>query len=215
MADDWRVSVELDEDENGLVLVRWLDELQLASEVRDELGERVAVSRDGPRVFLYANTESAAREGERVVRSLLDERGLAALVSISRWHPEEQRWEDPAVPLPETDAERRSEHERLEAAEAAESRRTRVAAWEVRIELDTHEQTTELAERLEREGIPVVRRWTYLLVGAANEDEARALAERIRAEAPGGARIEVEASGDIVWRVGPENPFAIFGGLAG
>jgi anion-transporting ArsA/GET3 family ATPase len=215
MADDWRVTVELDEDEKGLALLRSLDEMELASEARERLGDRVAVSRDGPRVFLYADTEAAAREGERVVRSLLDERARAALVTVARWHPEEQRWEDAAVPLPQTDAERQVEHERLEVAEAGESRRKGVAAWEVRVELEGHEETSALAERLEQEGIPVVRRWTYLLVGAANEDEARTLAERLRAEAPRRARVEVQPGGEMAWQVAPDNPFAVFGGLGG
>src|SRR5919199_1264529 len=214
MADDWRVTVELDEDEGGLALVRWLEEVELASDVRERLGDRVAVSRDGSHVFLYADTEAAAEEGEAVVRSLLDERGLAAVVTRSRWHPDEQRWEDAAVPLPASDAEREAERERLEADEAADSRRSGVAAWEVRVELGSHEETDALADRLERDEIPVVRRWTYLLVGAANEDEAHALAERLERDAPGG-RVEVQPSGQMAWRVAPENPFAVFGGLGG
>lgn len=215
MGDDWRVTVALDEDENGAALLRWLGELELEDDVRQELGDRVAVSRSGPRVFLYADSEAAARRGEALVRSLLDERRLVGLVDVSRWHPDEQRWEDAAVPLPATEAEREAERARFEADEAAESRRSGSAAWEVRVELESHEQTTALADELENEEIPVVRRWTYLLVGAANEDEARVLAQRLRAEAPAGAKVEVEPSGDVVWRVGPENPFAIFGGLAG
>jgi hypothetical protein len=50
-------------------------------------------------------------------------------------------------------------------------------------------------------------------VGAANRDEAAELAERLRAEAPEGARVEVEPSGGAVWEVMPANPFAVFGGL--
>jgi hypothetical protein len=61
----------------------------------------------------------------------------------------------------------------------------------------------------------VVRRARYLLAGALNEDQARTLAERIRQETPGGARIDVEPGGDVVWGVLPRNPFAVFGGLGG
>ena len=70
-------------------------------------------------------------------------------------------------------------------------------------------------ERLESDGLPVVRRWKFLLVGAANEDDARALADRIRAEAPGDVTIAVEPGGEMVWEVAPRNPFAVFGGLGG
>jgi hypothetical protein len=213
MADDWRVTVELDEAEHGAGLLAGLREVELASEVRERLGDRVAVSADGPTVFLYADTEAAAHEAEQVVRSLLADEGRAARVSLARWHPAEQRWENAAVPLPSSAGEMQNEHERLEAEEAADSRARGAAAWEVRIELDEHGATSELAGQLEAEGIPFVRRWTYVLVGAENEDQARALAERLRAEAPSGARVEVQPGGDLVWRVAPQNPFAIFGGL--
>ena len=48
-----------------------------------------------------------------------------------------------------------------------------------------------------------------------NEDEATALAERLRTEAPEGATVEVEPGGAMVWEVSPKNPFAVFGGLGG
>ena len=96
-----------------------------------------------------------------------------------------------------------------------QSPQTGAAQWEVRIELGTHEETVTLAERLESEGIPIVRRHTFLLAGAANEDDARALAERIRGEAPENAKVEVEPGGGMVWEVAPRNPFTFFGGLGG
>src|SRR2546423_326766 len=82
---------------------------------------------------------------------------------------------------------------------------------EVRVELPGHDETSDLADRLEREGIPIVRRWRYLLAGAASEADARELAERLRREAPAGTRVEVEAGGEMVWEVTTQNPFAIFG----
>jgi hypothetical protein len=213
MADDWRVTVELDDEGHGIGLLGWLHEARLEADVRARLGERVAVSRDGSTVFLYVDSEERAREAEAVVRAALEERGLAALVTVTRWHPVEQRWEDAAVPLPRTDAELAAEHERRERREEAESQHEGAAEWEVRIELPGHEKTNELADRLEDEGIPAVRRWRYLLVGASSEDQARALAERLRDEAPSGAKVEVQAGGEMVWQVAPQNPFAVFGGL--
>ena len=88
------------------------------------------------------------------------------------------------------------------------------ALWEVRLELPSHGRTRELADRLEQEGLHVIRRWTFLLVGADSEDDARELAERLRSEAPDAA-IQVEPSGEMIAEVAPGNPFAIFGGLAG
>jgi sugar phosphate isomerase/epimerase len=132
---------------------------------------------------------------------------------VHRWHELEQRWEDEDVPLPRTEAERRTEHGRLEAAEAAEGRERGRTLWEVRLELPSHDDARELARRLEDEGLSVIARWTYLLVGADNEDDARELAERLRAEAPN-ATVQVEPSGEMAAQVTPANPFAIFGGLA-
>jgi hypothetical protein len=213
VADDWRVTVDFDDEGDGVQLAEWLSALRLVAEERERLGDRVVVSRDGPRVFLYADSEHRARAAHETVSSRIEAEATPARTALERWHPVEQAWKDASVPLPTTDQELRTEHERHQAREAAESLEKGRAGWEVRVELPTHEETVVLAERLESEGIPVVRRYTFLLAGALNEDDARALAERIEREAPERARIEVEPGGGVVWEVAPENPFAIFGGL--
>ena len=215
MSDDWRLTVELAEEGNAPGLVNSLRELELEDAHRARVGDRVVVSQDEGNVFLYADTEERARQVNALVQERLAELGFEADVALTRWHPVEQRWEDASVPLPESEEEWQAEHERLQADEAAESAATGHAAWEVRAVLPTHEDTVSLAGRLEREGIPVVRRSSFLLVGAVNEDEARALAERLRSETPAGSRIEVEPGGQMAWEVAPQNPFAIFGGLGG
>ena len=215
MADDWRITVDFDDEGDGTQLVEWLAARRFESEERESLGGRVAVSRDGPRVFLYADTEELARDADGIVRALLSSEGREARIALERWHPVEQDWKDANVPLPQTEEEVEAEHERQQAREAAESLESGHAEWEVRISLPSREATHELAERLEADGIPVTRRATFLLVGAVNEDEATALAERLRAEAPEGAVVEVEPGGAMVWEVSPRNPFAIFGGLGG
>jgi len=68
-----------------------------------------------------------------------------------------------------------------------------------------------LAEQLESEGIPVTRRWRYLLVGAETEDDARALAQRLREEAPAETELIVEPNGQEVWR--EMHPYTVLGGL--
>ena len=213
MADDWRVTVDFDDEGDGTQLVERLSARRFESDERDRLGGRVVVSRDGPRVFFYADSQELAREAERVASERLAEEGLEARVAFERWHPVEQAWKDAGIPLPRTEDELAAEHERQQEREAAESEASGVAEWEVRVSLASHEATDELADMLEGEGFPIVRRATFLLVGAANRDEADALAERLRAEAPAGARVEVEPGGGLVWEVTPQNPFAIFGGL--
>ena len=215
MADDWRVTIDFDDEGDGTQLAEWLAAVDLEGEERSTLGDRVIVSRDGPRVYLYADSEEPAREVLRTVSARIEHEGHSAVTALERWHPVEQVWKDGSVPLPDTAEEIAEEHERLQEREAAESAKTGAAQWEVRIELDTHEDTEALAERLESEGIPVVRRHTFLLAGAANEDDARALAERLRGEAPDGAKVEVEPGGGMVWEVAPRNPFTFFGGLGG
>jgi hypothetical protein len=215
MADEWRVTVDFDEDGDGVELTEWLQAMEFAGDERERFGPRVVVSRDGATVYLYTDSEETAREVDGLIRARLGSRGSEARVSLDRWHPVEQAWKDPGEPLPRTEEEVRAEHQRLQAREAAESRASGHAEWEVRVELPDRDATDALAERLEAEGVPVVRRSRYLLAGALNEDQARALAERIRSEAPGGARIDVEPGGDVVWEVMPRNPFAVFGGLGG
>jgi len=213
MGDDWRVTVDFDDEGDGAQFAERLAAFELQAEEREQLGDRVIVSRDGPRVFLYTDAEERARAVHETVSARIESECLSALTAFERWHPVEQAWKDASVPMPRTDEQLEAEHERLQEREAAESLETGHSQWEVRVELASHEDTVALAERLESEGIPLVRRYTFLLAGAVNEDDARALAERLEREVPEGARIAVEPGGGLVWEVTPSNPFAVFGGL--
>ncbi|MDR3031539.1 MAG: hypothetical protein LBV78_00240, partial [Kitasatospora sp.] len=53
----------------------------------------------------------------------------------------------------------------------------------------TIDNPVELAERLQSEGHPVIRRWRYVVLGAENEDEARDLAQAVQKEAPATASV--------------------------
>lgn len=215
MTDDWRLTVDFDDEGDGAQLLERLAAVRLEAEERDRLGERVVVSRDGARIFLYADREEVAREAEAVVRREVAGRDEEPRLALERWHPAEQAWKHADVPLPQTPEELEAERARQQAREAAESRERGSAEWEVRVELATREDGEALADRLEGEGIPVVRRSTFLLAGAANHDDAAALAGRLRGDLPPGARVEVEPGGGMVWDVTPQNPFAVFGGLGG
>ena len=205
MADDFRVTVTFDDP----APVGWLvDELRgqtVEDDARARLGGRVSVSGGDDRLFLYADSESAAQEAEQVVRTIVAERGLDAGFTLDRWHPAEERWEDAAVPLPETKAQRAAEQERLEAAEEARSEDSGLADWEVRVELASHREAVALADRLEAEGQRPVRRWKYLIVGANTEADARALAAAISEEAAV-ARVAVEPALGML-----QGTFAFFG----
>jgi hypothetical protein len=96
--------------------------------------------------------------------------------------------------MPRTEDERQAEHQRLLDDETAESLATGAAQWEVRVDFPSHQEAVALAATLRSEGLPVIRRWKFLVVGANNEDEARELADQIRREAPTDARIRAEPS---------------------
>ena len=129
-----------------------------------------------------------------------------------RWHPLEERWEDASAPLPATEAERSAEHARLEELETEESQQAGHAEWEVRITLPTHHDARAFAERLRSEGIPVKQLWRHMLVGANDEDDAAALAARLRTEAPAGSEITAEGNGLEYWRL--LHPYSYLGGIA-
>jgi hypothetical protein len=143
------------------------------------------------------------------------ENGWEPEMVLTHWHPVAESWEDPDVPLPETDAARAAEHAELVAAERKEVEEGAPPQYEVRVDLPSHRDTVRFDEMLEAEGLPAVRRWKYLVVGAADEDSAKELAGRLEGEAPAGSTVKVEGSGKVVYDEQPPNPFAIFGGLGG
>lgn len=207
MANDWRVTVSLHEASHAGQVSQALREHEVEDDVRRRLGHRVAVSAEGARVFLYAGTEDAAREADRVARELITQRGLSADFGLDRWHPIEEEWESADAAMPQTEQERQAEHQRLEQDETRESLATGVAEWEVRVQLPSRHAAVELAERLQAEGRSVIRRWTLLVLGANDEDDAIALAQVAKKEAPAEATVELA-------QVGPLLPFAQYGPIS-
>jgi len=205
MGDDFRVTATFADSGPVGWLADRLRVHRVEDDARGRLGGRVSVSGGEDHLFLYADSAAAAQEAEAVVRSILGEKGLQARFALDRWHPVEERWEDAAQPLPATDAERAVEHERLEADQEAESQASGFADWEVRVDLPTHHDAVAVARRLEAEGQSPIRRWKYLIVGANTEDDARALAASIQADAAD-AKVSVEPALGMV-----QGAFALFG----
>jgi hypothetical protein len=102
MADEWRVEVDLHDREGGYPLGERLRALDLDDDVRERLGERVIVTRDGARLYVYTESETAVLEAERVVREVLAEDELTADVRVRRWNPVDRFWQDPSEPLRES-----------------------------------------------------------------------------------------------------------------
>jgi hypothetical protein len=114
--DEWRVEVHLDDPEHGFPLSERLRALDLDDEVAERLGDRVVVTRDGPRLFVYTQTAEAASEAERVVRDVLAAEELSADVRRRRWNPADRFWQDADEPLP-AGSEATSPRERRRVAE--------------------------------------------------------------------------------------------------
>ena len=201
-SDDWRVTISVTGQAHAGQAQPPASLRQVEEDIRRQVGRAIAVGAGDTQIFLYAGDESAARDADRVARDVLAGHGIAAESAVHRWHPIEERWEDPDVPMPRTEAERQAEHQRLLDAETAESQATGIPQWDVRVELRSHRQAVTLAHKLQSEGRGVVRRWKFLIVGASNEDEARELAGQIRREAPPDAAVTVEQSG-VGWPFPP------------
>ena len=191
--DEFRVEVDLD-DEHGYSLGDRLRSLDLDDEARERLGGRVIVTRDGSRMFLYAGDERYAREAERVVRDLVATHELTAEITLTRWHPIEETWKDASVPLPQTDQERQAEYARKEAAEAREAAADGDFGWHVCAKLPDCEDAVELEQKLAGDGVPVARRWKYVVAAALTEEQAEELERRVWAEVPEETEVWIEVA---------------------
>ena len=192
--DDWRIRIELPDEEGARGLLERLglarsDARELADELR---AHRLAVSRDGDTVFVYAASGMQAEQASRIVERELDDEGLTPTRFVTeRWLQEEERWsDDPDQPD--------VEEELLERG---------YAPWEVRVECESLREAHDLAERLRAEGYDVSRTFTYVIAGTETREQAVELARRVQGK--------VEPGGELVYEVQPQNPFAVFGGLGG
>ena len=192
---DWRVTISLTDQTHVEQARQSISEQEVEQDVRQKLGRNIVVGAGDSQIFLYAGTEMAATEAERTAREVLGQLGIEAEFALHRWHPVEEEWQSPGVAMPQTEAERQAEHQRLEDTETADSVAAGSAMWQARVELESHRDAVALAHKLQGEGYPVVRRWKFLVAGANNEDEAQALAEHIRQEAPPGATVCAEPAG--------------------
>jgi hypothetical protein len=215
MNDDWRLQVDFQELEHIRRLLERLDAQELEHDLSDAFHDRVIVSRDGDRVFLYAGSREQAESAGKLVDRLAAENGWNVSVELTHWHPTAEEWEDPDLPLPDGDAARAAEHAALIATERRETEERGHPEYEVRIDLPSRHDAAHFEEQLRGEGLPAVRRGKYLLVGATDEDQAKTLAERIKGEAPADSSVKVEGTWQAVYGERPPNPFAIFGGLGG
>jgi hypothetical protein len=215
MSEDWRLRVDLHEPGHALELTRNMEATELEHGLKSAFVNAVAVSRDGPEVFCYAETREQAERAGELIATLAERNAWKIDTELRRWHPAAEEWVDPDAPLPDSDAARAAEHEELIRTEREESEARGYPEYEVRMQCASHHDAKQLAERLRDEGFEPVQRWKYLLIGAGDEDSAQALAAQLREEAPPGCTVTAEGSLRTVYDERPPNPFAFFGGLAG
>jgi hypothetical protein len=192
--DDWRVRVELPDEEGAEGFLERLglresDAQELAKELREH---RLAVSQDGDTIFVYASTGMQAEQAARIVEEELEDSGLSPTRFVTeRWLRDEERWDDdPDIGDVEEELLDRG-----------------YAPWEVRVEAGSLKEAHDLAEQLRAEGYDVSRTFNYVIAGTSTREEAVDLARRVHGE--------VEPGGELVYEVQPSNPFAVFGGLGG
>jgi hypothetical protein len=217
MDDDWRLKIDLDNDGFSGEVADHLRASEIEGELEHDLaGEQIIVSHEGETIYLYAGERAQLDQVSGIVTKFLESKGWKGNFDLRRWHKESKEWEPPSAFDPTTPEEKEAEHERLIERERAETEeRGGRAEFEVSAKFSSNKEAHRFAEKLEAEGFAPVRRCHYLIVGAADEDAAKELAERIREEAPTGAEVKAEYSLNELHRQRPSNPFFWLGGLGG
>jgi hypothetical protein len=212
--DDWRVRVDLHDHGFAHRLGESLEAEELENDLRRSFADRVVISVDGDELFLYAADREQAQAAQRLVQRIASEHGWQLDTELRRWHPIAEIWEDPDSPEPASAQQVRTEDEIRHAGERRESAAEGYPDIEVRVTCESRREAAGLSERLQGEGIANIHRWNWVLVGANDEDDGNAIAQRLRDELPG-AEVAVESNMRTVWKNLPGNPFAWLGGLAG
>ena len=215
MNDDWRLRIDMHDEDHVSELTRALEEHPEGPSGSGATDDRVIVTHDGAEIFAYAATREQAEHTRETVRKLAGDHGWQPEFELMHWHPTAEEWEDPDKPLPTTDAQRAEEHRERIAQEQSASAADGYPDYEVRLQCKSHRAANALADKLEQEGIPFTHRWSTVLVGAADEDSAAELADRLRAEAPEGCEVTVEGNLRAIYDERPGRRFWLLGGLGG
>lgn len=215
MNDDWRLRIDLREHGLARGLGEMLEKGELEHDLQSAFHERVIVSVDGPELFCYAGTREQAEAARELVLRVAAEHGWDPEIELRRWHPIAERWEDPDAPLGDGAAAAAAEHTERVTEERAESAAEGYPEFEVRVQCRSRHEARELSQRLSGEDVPNIHRWSYVLIGATDEDSAQALADQVRAEVDEADAVTVELNRRFVYDNRPWSPFAVMGGLGG
>jgi hypothetical protein len=185
MKDDWRLRIDFPDPDGVLERLRHAEARELADELS---GHRLAVTRDGDTVFVYAPNRMQAEQAKALVEGEVGDDGV---VTLETWLAGEERWSHEAPG-------ERAEEDLLERG---------FAPWEVRVETHSREEAARLEDELRAEGYSVTRSFRYVIAGTDSRESAVELARRVHGE--------VEPGGELVYEARPSNPFAFVGALFG
>jgi hypothetical protein len=171
MAGDWRLTVTLPQHADAEDFMEWLS-------VNLPEGD---VTRDGPRIHVYADDPRGVKYVEHVVATMCDELETPAYVVVDRWNPGDEAWQPPGIPVEEPEPPPPDPVE------------VDLGAAEVEVLLRSPEALPDdLVERLQREGIAVFSLGGRRLWAPAPDAwRGEEIAERLRLEAPSGSAVEV------------------------
>jgi hypothetical protein len=146
---------------------------------------------------LYAPSAGSADEAAQVAREVLARRDVSAPVRTEFWSPRDQEWRDAAdEPFADPVAERQALHEARQERERQASVTSGRPAWEVWVELPSHDDVVRLAGHLAARGWRVRPHRRHLIVGADCEDDAKSLARELSGDG------RADADTDTAFRVG-------------
>ena len=207
MDDEWRVCIAF-----GPLHPVQLKSCQkaLTSALGSRPGDQVAVSSSRTQIFLYAPSAGSADEAAQVAREVLARHDVSAPVRTEFWSLRDQKWRDAADgPPADPVAERQALHEARQEQERQASATSGRPAWQVQVELPSHDDAAALAEHLAAQGWRVRPHRRHLLVGADCEDDAKSLARELSGDGRADAdtafpvrRVDLYpswADGAIVW----------------
>ena len=187
MDDGWRVCIAF----GVLQALSQSCRLALIPALGSRLGDQVAVSSSKTRIFVYAPSIGSADEAAQVAREVLARHDVSALVRTEFWSVREQEWRDVAdESSADPVAERQALHEARQERERQASVTSGRPAWEVRVELPSHDDVVRLAGHLAAQGWRVRPHRRHLIVGADCEDDAKSLAR----ELSGDGRADADAA---------------------
>jgi hypothetical protein len=214
MNDDWRLQIDFVDEGPADALQDQLDAQELEHDLSEAFQDRVIVSNNGTTIFLYAGDREQAEKAQKLVARLTEEDEEEVNVDFRRWHPIAEEWRPADEPLPDDPSEKRAERQVAIERELKETEERGYPEFEVRVDLPSRHEAERFADQLRAEGLPIARRWKYVLVGAIDEEHAKGLADRIRGEAPPGSKVAAEGTWQAAYSERPRSPFSFLGGLA-